>query len=88
MTTTDTQDTKTIKTLRGVVVSTKAKDTITVLVTRYVKDPKYKKYATVSKKYLVHAPGHTVVEGDKVTIESTRPISKRKHFVLVTEEAK
>ena len=86
--TTDTKDKKTIKTLRGVVVSTKAKDTLTVLVTRYVKDPKYKKYATVSKKYLVHAPNHQVAEGDKVTIESSRPISKRKHFVLVTEEVK
>lgn len=85
MSTTDT-DTKNIKTLRGEVVSTKAKDTITVSVTRYVKDPKYKKYATVSKKYLVHAPNHSVSEGDKVTIESTRPISKRKHFVLVGEE--
>lgn len=88
MTTTDTQEKKTIKTLRGVVVSTKAQDTITVLVTRYVKDPKYKKYATVSKKYLVHAPSHNVQEGDKVTIESCRPISKRKHFVLVGEETK
>ena len=85
MTTTDTQ-TKNTKRLRGEVVSAKAKDTITVSVTRYVKDPKYKKYATVSKKYLVHAPNYTVSVGDKVTIESTRPISKRKHFVLVTEE--
>lgn len=82
MTTTDSQETKNIKTLRGVVVSTKAKDTVTVSVTRYVKDPKYKKYATVSKKYLVHAPNHSHTEGDKVTIESTRPISKRKHFVI------
>lgn len=85
MNTTKTQ-TKNIKTLRGEVVSTKAKDTITVSVTRYVKDPKYKKYATVSKKYLVHAPGHSVSVGDKVTIESVRPISKRKHFALKIEE--
>lgn len=86
MATTDTQEKKNIKTLRGEVVSTKAKDTITVSVTRYVKDPKYKKYATVSKKYLVHAPNHAVSVGDKVTIESTRPVSKRKHFMLITEE--
>lgn len=85
MNTTDTQ-TKNIKTLRGEVVKTAAKDTVTVSVTRYVKDPKYKKYATVSKKYLVHAPGHTLAVGDKVTIESSRPISKRKHFVLKEEK--
>jgi len=83
MTDTQTTEKKNIKTLRGTVTSTKAKDTITVSVTRYVKDPKYKKYATVSKKYLAHAPGHTLAEGDKVTIESCRPISKRKHFKLV-----
>lgn len=88
MTTETPAPVKNIKTLRGVVVSAKATDTITVLVTRYVKDPKYKKYATVSKKYLVHAPGHTVAAGDKVTIESCRPVSKRKHFVLLTEATK
>lgn len=83
MNTTNTQEEKNIKTLRGVVTSTKMKDTITVSVTRYVKDPKYKKYAGVSKKYLVHAPGHAVAEGDRVTIESCRPISKRKSFKLI-----
>lgn len=86
MNTTHTTDTKNIKTLRGVVTSTKMKDTLTVLVTRYVKDPRYKKYGTVSKKYLVHAPGHTLAEGDKVTIESCRPVSKLKRFKLVEEK--
>lgn len=80
MTNAQKTETKVVKTLRGTVVSTKAKDTVTVLVTRYVKDPKYKKYATVSKKYLAHAPGHTLSEGDKVVIEKCRPVSKRKHF--------
>mgnify|MGYP003385911781 CR=1 FL=1 len=69
--------------MRGVVTSAKAKDTITVLVTRYVKHPKYKKYASVSKKYLVHDPGNTAKEGERVTIEACRPISKRKRFQIV-----
>lgn len=69
--------------LRGVVVSSKMKDTVSVLVTRYVKHPKYKKYATVSKKYLAHDPGNTKAEGDKVTIRECRPLSKRKHFIVV-----
>lgn len=71
------------KTLRGVVVSDKMKDTVSVLVTRYVKHPKYKKYRTVSKKYLAHNPGNTVKIGDKVTIQECRPISKRKNFEVV-----
>lgn len=87
MTTKDTAtktQSSTKKTLRGVVVSAKMKDTINVLVTRYVKDPKYKKYRTVSKKYLAHNPGNTLKEGEKVVIRECRPLSKNKHFEVVT----
>lgn len=72
------------KTLRGVAVSTKMKDTVSVMVTRYVKHPKYKKYRTVSKKYLAHDPGNAVKEGDAVTIRECRPLSKNKHFEVVS----
>lgn len=71
------------KTLMGTVVATKMKDTITVLVTRYVKHPKYKKYVTKTKKYLAHDPGNTKAVGDRVVIKSCRPISKNKHFTIV-----
>lgn len=71
------------KTLIGIVMSNKMKDTISVSVSAYVKDPKYKKYAMRSKKYLAHDPGNTASIGDKVTIRSCRPISKNKHFELV-----
>ncbi len=68
--------------LRGTVVSTKMKDTITVAVERYVKHPKYKKYQRLTKKYLVHDAGNTAKDGDKVEIIETRPLSKRKSFTL------
>ena len=71
------------RTLSGTVVSTKMQDTITVLVERYVKHPKYKKFMRRRKKYLVHEAGNTAQEGDKVEITETRPISKRKRFTLV-----
>lgn len=67
---------------RGTVVKSAMKDTVTVSVDRYVKHPKYKKYYRESKKYLVHNPGNTVSVGDLVSIRETKPISKRKHFVL------
>ncbi len=70
---------------RGTVVSTKMKDTVAVLVSRYVKHPKYKKYQTRSKKYLAHDPGNTRTEGEAVTIRETRPLSKNKHFEVVTD---
>ena len=71
------------KVLQGVVVKSAMKDTVTVSVDRYVKHPKYKKYERHSKKYLVHNPGNTAQVGDKVMIRETRPLSKRKHFILV-----
>lgn len=70
--------------LRGTVVSTKMQDTITVAVERYVMHPKYKKFMRRTKKFLVHDKGNTAKEGDKVEIRETRPLSKRKHFELVT----
>lgn len=69
--------------LRGTVVSTKMKDTITVAVERYVKHPKYKKYLRRTKKYLVHDAGNTASEGMLVDIRETRPLSKRKRFELI-----
>jgi len=68
------------KVLSGVVVSDKMKDTIVVLVERYVKHPKYQKFLNLRKKYKVHDAGNTKKIGDKVDIEETRPISKDKHF--------
>ena len=73
------------RTLRGTVVSTKMKDTITVAVERFVKHPKYKKYQRRTKKFLVHDAGNTAKEGQLVDIRETRPMSKRKHFELITK---
>jgi small subunit ribosomal protein S17 len=70
------------QTMKGTVVKTAMKDTITVAVSRYVKHPKYKKFQTLTKKYLVHAPDHTLEVGAPVTIVACRPISKLKRFKL------
>ena len=72
------------KTFEGVVVKSAMKDTATVQVERYVKHPKYKKYMKLSKKFLVHDVGNTAQIGEKVVIRETRPISKRKRFILVS----
>lgn len=78
MTTTSTR-----RVLRGRVVSTKMKDTITVAVERYVKHPKYKKFMRRTKKYLVHDAGNTAKEGEVVDIGETRPLSRHKRFELI-----
>lgn len=72
------------RTFRGTVVGVKMQDTATVAVERYVQHPKYKKFIRRTKKYLVHNPSGTVAEGDVVTIQEVRPLSKRKHFAIVS----
>ncbi len=74
------------KLLTGVVVKAAMKDTATVAVERYEKHPKYKKYQRISKKFLVHDVGNTAQVGETVTIRETRPISKRKNFILVSRD--
>lgn len=76
------------KILEGVVAKSAMQDTVTVLVSRYVQHPKYKKYQRKTKKYLVHNPGNSAQVGDRVTIRETRPISKLKHFVIASRIAR
>lgn len=71
------------KTLRGIVVSDKMKDTVVVEVVRYGKVPKYGKYVKRSKRYKADDKGNTLKVGDKVEIRECKPISKDKKFVVV-----
>ena len=73
--------------LTGKVVSTKMKDTVVVLVTRYRKHPKYGKFLVRSKRLKAHDKGNTCVMGDTVLIKETRPISKDKNFIVVGKKA-
>ncbi len=84
----NTAITTTGKTFQGTVVKAAMKDTCTVLVNRYVQHPKYKKYYTTSKKFLAHDAGNVAKVGDAVTIRETRPISKRKRFVIASIDKK
>jgi small subunit ribosomal protein S17 len=74
-------------TMVGKVMSNKMKDTIVVMVERYVKHPKYQKYINLRKRFKAHDVGNVCKIGDKVTIRETRPISKDKHFEIVKTEA-
>ena len=71
------------KIFSGTVVSDKMKDTVVVLVERFVKHPKYQKFIKRSKRFKAHDAGNTAKVGDKVQIVETKPISKDKHFKLI-----
>ena len=66
--------------LVGRVVSTKMKDTVSVLVTRVISHPVYKKRVKKYKKYLTHVSAVSPKEGDIVRIISTKPLSKNKRW--------
>jgi small subunit ribosomal protein S17 len=67
----------------GVVVSDKMDKTISVEVVRRMKHPKYGKFVTRRKKYLVHDENNEAHIGDTVRIMETRPLSRRKRWRLV-----
>ena len=68
---------------KGVVVSDKMDKSVVVAVTRVRRHPLYKKTVRSTKKYLAHSPRNDVHTGDRVLIEETRPLSKRKHWRVV-----
>lgn len=71
------------QTFTGKVVSAKMKDTTVIEVKRYVKHSKYGKFMNKKTKIMAHDVGNTKKEGDTATVESCRPISKRKSFKVV-----
>ncbi|MFT7138788.1 MAG: small subunit ribosomal protein S17 [Candidatus Azotimanducaceae bacterium] len=73
---------------KGRVVSNKMDKTITVLVERQIKHPLYGKYIKRSNKIHAHDPENVCQEGDLVTIQETRPISKSKAWKLSSVDRK
>ena len=74
---------KVARTQLGRVVSTKMDKTITVHVERMVKHPLYGKFMRRSTKLHAHDEENTCQEGDWVSIEECRPLSKSKTWRLV-----
>jgi len=63
----------------GTVVSNKMQKTVVVAVENLVKHDMYQKYIKRTSKFLAHAENELNV-GDRVVIEETRPLSKRKRW--------
>ena len=74
-----------MRTIKGVVVSNKMEKTIVISVDTYKSDPKYKKRFRVTKKFHAHDENNSAKAWDVVTISESRPLSKLKRWVLVTD---
>jgi len=78
-----TEETKTLRTLTGRVVSNKMNKTISVEIERLVKHPRYGKYIRRTTKLLAHDETNESRAGDTVTIAECRPLSRNKSWRLV-----
>ncbi|SEI89734.1 small subunit ribosomal protein S17 [Allopseudospirillum japonicum] len=74
---------KKARTLTGKVVSDKMEKSITVLIERRVRHPIYGKYVKRSTKLHAHDEANNARQGDTVTIQECRPLSKTKSWTLV-----
>jgi small subunit ribosomal protein S17 len=70
------------KVLVGRVVSNKMQKTVVVAVQSLRRDRLYQRMVRHTKKFLVHDEHASSSVGDMVRIRESRPISKRKHFVV------
>jgi len=68
--------------LHGVVVGNKMEKTVKVLVERQKSHPRYKKVVNHRKVYFAHTEKE-LNQGDEVTIQESRPFSKKVRWIVV-----
>ena len=73
------------KIFKGIIISDKMNKTVIVKVGSYKKHPRYNKFYRSDKKYKVHDETGEFHVGDKVLIKETKPISKDKHFKVISK---
>jgi small subunit ribosomal protein S17 len=66
----------------GRVVSDAMNKSIVVEVERHVEHGRYRRTIKRTSRFMAHDEGNAAKAGDRVRIEETRPMSKRKRWVL------
>ena len=69
--------------LKGKITSAKNNKTVVVEVVRKFRHPFYGKVISRSKKYHAHDENNKFKEGEMVSIEESRPISKKKTWQVI-----
>ena len=69
--------------LQGKVVSDKMDKTVVVEVERRVLHPKYKKFVRKRARYHAHDENNDCSMNETVMIQESRPLSKRKRWVVI-----
>lgn len=66
----------------GRVVANAMNKSIVVEVERHVEHGRYKRTVKRTSRFMAHDESNTARAGDRVRIEETRPMSKRKRWIL------
>lgn len=66
----------------GTVISNKMDKTVVVAVENRSPHPKYGKIVVKTKKFKAHDQDNRCLEGDRVRIQETRPLSKTKRWIV------
>lgn len=74
------------KILQVKIVSVAGDKTVVGLHTFLEKHPIYEKYVKKQKKYMIHDENNVAKVGDEVYIKETRPLSKRKSWIIINKE--
>ncbi|MFC1626606.1 30S ribosomal protein S17 [Patescibacteria group bacterium] len=76
------------KEIIGQVVSIKMQKTIVISVKRSFRHSLYKKIVRRDNRYFAHCERDDIAVGDTVKISETKPMSKKKHFIVVDKVTK
>ena len=68
--------------LTGTVVSDKMEKTVVVAIERQVRHGVYGKIQRKTSKFVAHNEGNEAKAGDTVSIAETRPLSRRKRWIV------
>lgn len=71
-----------IKERIGTVISNKMQKTVVIAVKNNYKSTLYSKIKVRTKKYLVHDPSNVCKIGDQVIVKESRPLSRKKRWLL------
>lgn len=71
--------------LIGIVTKKKMDKTVVVKITKMIKHKKYQKYIKKTTKYFIHDENNSCKEGDTITFKKTAPISKKKHWAIISK---
>lgn len=73
--------------MQGTVVTDAKNKTVLVTVERQVMHPIYKKFMRRTKRYMAHDENNVCKSGEIVRIRECRPLSKRKSWEVIRDQA-